>query len=82
MDLKKYECARVVESLVEMIKQILECGEDVLISDFGKFYVKEKNEPVGRNQKTGNDMTLGARRIVTFRCSGVLRDKINGNSFY
>jgi len=67
-----------VESLLEIIKSTLESGEDVLISGFGKFCVKDKNERRGRNPATGNDLTLGARRVVIFRCSSVLREKLNG----
>jgi integration host factor subunit alpha len=51
----------------------------VLISGFGKFCVKEKNERRGRNPQTGNDLMLEARRIVHFRCSSVLKDNLNGN---
>lgn len=69
----------VVESLLEIIKGTLEKGEDVLVSGFGKFCVKCKNERKGRNPATGTDMMLPARRVVTFKCSGKLRGKINGN---
>jgi integration host factor subunit alpha len=79
-DLSKMESRQAVESLLEVIKKTLESSEDVLISGFGKFYVKEKNARRGRNPATGNDLTLGARRVVTFKCSGRLRDKINGES--
>lgn len=68
----------MLEILLELIKKNLERGEDVLISGFGKFCVKEKNERRGRNPATGADMTLDKRRVVTFRCSHLLRDKING----
>jgi integration host factor subunit alpha len=67
----------VVESLLEIIKSALESGEDVLVSGFGKFCVKDKRERRGRNPATGEDKILRARRVVTFRCSGKLRDKIN-----
>ncbi len=79
-DLSKTRSRQVVEALLETIKKTLESGEDVLISGFGKFCVKEKNERRGRNPATGNDLTLGARRVVKFKCSGRLRDKINGES--
>jgi integration host factor subunit alpha len=69
--------AQLVHSLVETIKGSLENGEDVLITGFGKFCVKEKRKRRGRNPQTGEDLMLDARRVVTFRCSGVLRDKIN-----
>lgn len=72
----KGRCINLVESLVEIVKSTLESGENVLISGFGKFCVKEKKERRGRNPETGEDMMLGARRVVTFRCSSGLRDKI------
>ena len=67
----------LVETLLELIKSKLASGEDVLISGFGKFCVREKRERRGRNPATGGDMMLEARRVVTFKCSGQLRDKIN-----
>ena len=77
--LSKTKSIEAVEFLLETIKQTLESGEDVLISSFGKFCVKEKNERRGRNPQTDEDLSLRARRVVTFQCSGVLREKINGN---
>ena len=68
----------LVESILGMIKDSLEKGEDVLISGFGKFSVREKNRRRGRNPATGDDLMLAERRIVTFRCSSVLRSRING----
>jgi integration host factor subunit alpha len=70
--------AQLVDSLLETIKRTLENGEGVLISGFGKFTVKEKNERRGRNPHTREDVMLGERRVVRFRCSRRLRDKING----
>ena len=67
-----------VETVLELIKRSLESGEDVLISGFGKFCVKEKAERKGRNPATGEDMILKNRRVVTFKCSGKLRSEING----
>jgi len=67
-----------VETLIEIIKKTLESGEDVLISGFGKFCVKNKKERRGRNPATGEDMMLISRKVVTFKCSGILREKING----
>jgi integration host factor subunit alpha len=67
----------LIETLLEIIKSKLGSGEDVLISGFGKFCVKEKRQRRGRNPATGEDMMLDARRVVTFKCSGQLRDKIN-----
>lgn len=67
----------IVESLLEIIKRSLEQGEDVLISGFGKFCVKDKSQRRGRNPATGEDLMLDGRRVVTFKCSGKLRDRIN-----
>ncbi|TET61666.1 integration host factor subunit alpha [Candidatus Aerophobetes bacterium] len=75
--LPKTKSAQVVDSLLEIIKKTLEGGEDVLISGFGKFYVKDKRKRRGRNPWTGEDLMLGERRIVRFKCSGRLRDKLN-----
>ena len=78
LDLPKTKSAHVVDSLLEIIKKTLEDGEDVIISGFGKFCVRKKNKRRGRNPQTGEDLMLGERRVVTFKCSGVLRDKVNG----
>ena len=67
----------VVEVLLEIIKSTLENGEDVLISGFGKFCIKEKKERRGRNPAKGEIMILPARRVVTFKNSAKLRDKLN-----
>jgi integration host factor subunit alpha len=67
-----------VEGIIEIIKSTLESGEGVLFSGFGKFRVLEKNARKGRNPATGDDAMLPARKVVTFRCSGKLRDQING----
>ena len=75
--LSKPRSAQVVDSLLEIIKETLENGEDILISGFGKFCVKEKRKRRGRNPATEEDLMLDARRVVTFRCSGLLKDKLN-----
>ena len=77
-DLQKQKSTIIVETLLEIIKHTLESGEDVLISRFGKFCVKDKNKRRGRNPQTGNSVMLDARRVVTFKCSGVLRENMNG----
>jgi integration host factor subunit alpha len=74
----KNQSVNTIEILLEIIKRTLESGEDVLVSGFGKFCVKEKQERRGRNPSTGEDMMLAPRKTVTFKCSGKLRDKING----
>jgi integration host factor subunit alpha len=76
----KKQSIEIIETLLEIIKSSLESGEDVLVSGFGKFCVKEKAERRGRNPATGEDAILPARRVVTFKCSGKLRDKVNGKS--
>lgn len=72
------QCIEIVESLVEIIKANLTSGDDLLISGFGKFCVREKGARRGRNPMTGEDVTLRPRRVVTFRCSTKLRDRVNG----
>ncbi len=73
----KNHSSEIVETLLEIIKSTLESGEDVLISGFGKFCVNEKKERMGRNPATGEAMMMAARKVVTFKCSRQLRDKIN-----
>jgi integration host factor subunit alpha len=75
--LSKTQSRIVVERLFELMKQVLESGEDLLISGFGKFVVKDKRERRGRNPRTTEDLQLRARRVVVFRTSGVLRKKMN-----
>ena len=70
--------AGITETLLEIIKSTLASGEDILISGFGKFCVKQKNERKGRNPATGGQMMLKSRRVVTFNCSTKLREKVNG----
>lgn len=77
LDLSKIQASRLVESLLENIKKTLASGEDILISGFGKFCVKDKKTRKGRNPQTGNELILDGRRVVTFRCSSVLREKMN-----
>jgi len=70
--------SEILETLLEIIKSTLASGEDVLVSGFGKFCVKEKKERKGRNPATGEDLMLEPRKVVTFRCSGKLREAVNG----
>ena len=78
LDIPKSKSASIIETLLQKVKKTLENKEDVLISGFGKFCVKEKKDRRGRNPATGEDLTLEARRVVVFKCSGVLREKVNG----
>jgi integration host factor subunit alpha len=73
----KKKATESVEKIIEIIKSTLESGEDVLMSGFGKFCVNEKDQRKGRNPATGKDLILPARKIVTFKCSGKLRQRVN-----
>ncbi len=66
-----------VETLLELIKSALESGDDVMISGFGKFCVKNKKKRRGRNPVTGKDLILAPRKVVTFKWSGKLKEKLN-----
>ncbi len=79
LDLKKDEARQVVEQLLEIMKQTLQNDEDLLISGFGKFVVKDKEARRGRNPQTRRDLQLRARRVVVFKTSGILRKKINSS---
>ncbi|MCK4391120.1 MAG: integration host factor subunit alpha [Desulfobacterales bacterium] len=80
LGLSKFESAQVIESLLEIIKRTLANGEHVLVSGFGKFCVNEKKERRGRHPQIGKDITVRSRRVVTFRCSRTLRERINGKN--
>jgi len=69
----KTQSAQTIDTFFELIKQSLQNGEDVLISGFGKFSVKEKQARRGRNPKTGEPLKLSPRKVVSFKCSRVLR---------
>ena len=73
----RYKSAQIVNQLLEIIKSSLANGDDVLISGFGKFCVRQKAERRGRNPATGGDLMLKPRKVVTFKCSGKLREKCN-----
>ena len=72
------ESVNITESLLELIKASLESGDNVLVSGFGKFCVNQKKQRKGRNPATGDELMLEPRRVVTFKCSGKLREKVNG----
>jgi len=75
----KDRSTEITETLLEIMKRTLESDEDILISGFGKFCVNEKRERRGRNPSTGDDLMLRPRKVVTFKWSGKLRDKINSD---
>jgi integration host factor subunit alpha len=79
LSFSKNQSLEIIESLLEIFKSTLESGQDVLISGFGKFCVKVKHERKGRNPATGEDLMLEPRTVVTFKCSGKLRERVNGS---
>ncbi len=79
LDLPKNLSSQIIEALLEKIKGTLSSGEDILISGFGKFCVKEKRRRKGRNPHTGEDLILEGRRVVTFKSSSVLTEKMNSD---
>lgn len=74
----KKKSVGITETILELIKSSLEAGDDVLVSGFGKFCVKDKKARRGRNPATGEAAILPARRVVTFKYASKLRDKVNG----
>lgn len=74
----KNRSIELVENLIEIIKRTRVSGEDVLVSGFGKFCVRNKKQRRGRNPATVSDLMLSARKVATYKCSGKLRDKVNG----
>jgi integration host factor subunit alpha len=76
--ISKHKSIELVETIIELISRTLENDEDVMISGFGKFAIKHKRERKGRNPATGDDMMLEQRKVVTFKCSGKLREMLNG----
>lgn len=76
----KKESSQILETALEVIKSALESGEDIMISGFGKFQIKERKNRRGRIPQLGNHLDLGDRRAVTFRCSDVFKNRINSKS--
>ncbi|MDQ7010458.1 MAG: integration host factor subunit alpha [Mariprofundaceae bacterium] len=74
--LSKKESGQIVEAVLDVIRNSLENGEDVKISGFGHFMVRNKHARRGRNPKTGDDITIASRRVVTFRSSQLLKKKL------
>jgi integration host factor subunit alpha len=77
-NLTKAQATLAVEALLNTMKNCLASGEELLISGFGKFNVKDKNARRGRNPQTGQELILEPRRVITFKPSGILRSRING----
>ena len=74
----KAQACEAVETFLRIIKSSLEGNEDVLLSGFGKFSVNDKSSRKGRNPQTGESLMLDARRVITFKPSDKLREKVNG----
>tara|TARA_B100002019_G_C21028138_1_gene478233 strand:- start:210 stop:524 length:315 start_codon:yes stop_codon:yes gene_type:complete len=75
--LSRNESATLVESVFNEILKSLTSGDDVKISSFGTFVVRQKKERIGRNPKTGEEVPITARSVVTFRASNVLKSRVN-----
>ena len=73
----KRESAKIVENMLDIIKERLENGENVMLSGFGSFNIQHKRARVGRNPQTGEDITISARRVLSFKPSNVLREQLN-----
>jgi integration host factor subunit alpha len=73
----KGEAQEIVEKLLDLIKEKLIAGEDVMISGFGKWSVKEKRARRGRNPQTGESLVLNERRVVTWKYSPLLKEAVN-----
>ncbi|MEL6115049.1 integration host factor subunit alpha [Photobacterium sp. SP02] len=74
--LSKRDAKDTVEVFFEEIRKALECGEQVKLSGFGNFDLRDKNERPGRNPKTGEDIPISARRVVTFRPGQKLKARV------
>jgi integration host factor subunit alpha len=77
--LTRKESAEMMEDVFSIIKSTLEQGENLKISGFGNFVVKQKNDRRGRNPQTGETISISSRRIVTFKPSSILREAINSD---
>jgi integration host factor subunit alpha len=77
IDLSKKESADLVDSVFEMIRTQLEKGESVKIPRFGNFTIRSKVPRRGRNPKTGEEIEITARKVLTFKPSQILRDRVN-----
>ena len=78
--MSKQESGQIVESLFKVMKGTLANGEDLLISGFGTFLIRQKNERCGRNPQTKEALMLKARKVLVFKTSKVLRTRINESS--
>lgn len=75
--LSRNECAKLVESVLDLIAEAVARGETVKISSFGSFSIRSKGQRIGRNPKTGHEVPILPRRVLVFHASHVLKDRIN-----
>lgn len=80
LGMSKNDSSRIVESVLEIMKEQLSKGDTVKISGFGNFVVKSKNARRGRNPHTGAECEIVARKVLTFKCSNVLKKTLNGQT--
>mgnify|MGYP006312981193 CR=1 FL=1 len=78
--LSRNECAELVESILGHVSESLVSGETVKISSFGTFQVRRKGARVGRNPKTGEEVPIEPRRVLVFRASHILKNRMNGSA--
>ena len=79
LGMSRQESRQIVEQFFKIMKDTLSQGEDLLISGFGKFSVRHKKARRGRNPQTKESLTIGARKVVVFKASGVLRQRLSGS---
>ncbi len=77
LEFTKKESMDLLESFISLMKDTLKAGEDIKVSGFGNFEIKQKKDRIGRNPQTGESMTITSRRILSFKPSGKLRTAIN-----
>ena len=78
--LSRQDSAEFVDTILDKMADALVAGESVKLSSFGAFHVRDKNERIGRNPKTGQEVPISARRVVVFKASQVLKDRVNAKN--
>ena len=78
--LSRNESAELVETVITQMSDALVAGENVKISSFGSWAIRQKGERIGRNPKTGEEVPITPRKVLVFRASHVLKDRINGET--
>lgn len=78
--LSRTESAQLVEAVLKEVADCLARGETVKLSSFGSFVVREKGQRVGRNPKTGEEVPIAPRRVMVFKPSSILKNRINGRT--